>query len=288
MDDSLFSVLRGVNREHFHEIWKKARNDDFDDLDEEEQRLGRIMLDHSDEYFNQFEFADALAEHDYDPESESNPFLHVTLHAVTEKQVEDRNPIEAFQFYNAMRRNKCGRHEAFHLLGIILTKFIFEVLKEKTPFPLDRYRATLKQYKLRRPEKIERLLADLEFNEERDPRMDPRMAVVLAELRERHPRIRMHEEDDDKWWSEGMKLLDSGDLPGARRKFEQLIVAEPGHHDGYEGLAIVYRRMGKKEEALPRIEYALVLAKGLFEEKTLDQEILDEIETERKKIRAIR
>src|SRR4030042_4087962 len=130
MDGSVFGVLRGTNRKHFHDIWKKAQKGELHDLSEEEQRLGKIMLDHSDEYFNQFEFADALADHEYAPGAEVNPFLHVVLHAVAEKQVEDREPIEAFQFYNAMLRNKRSRHEAIHLLNIILVKFIFRTLKD--------------------------------------------------------------------------------------------------------------------------------------------------------------
>ena len=165
MDDSVFDTLRGINRKHFHDIWKKAQNGELQGLTEEEQRLGKIMLDHSDEYFNQFEFADALADHEYDPESEVNPFLHVLLHAVAEKQVEDRDPIEAFQFYNAMLRNKCSRHEAIHLLNIILVKFIFQILKEKKPFPLESYRKILKEYKSRNPKKINKLVEDIQFDE---------------------------------------------------------------------------------------------------------------------------
>jgi tetratricopeptide (TPR) repeat protein len=76
----------------------------------------------------------------------------------------------------------------------------------------------------------------------------------------------------------------SDDLEGAGRKFEQLILAEPEHHDGYEGLAVVYQRKGRKEEALLLIEHALTLARGFFEEGTLDQEILDEMEEEKRKI----
>jgi hypothetical protein len=168
MDDSAFKAFREINRKHFHDIWEKAKKGELEDFTEEEdRRLGKIMLDHSDEYFNQFEFADALAEHEYDPETETNPFLHVTLHAIAEKQIEDHNPIEAFQFYNAMLRKKCNRHEAIHLLNTILIKFIFEVLKKNTPFPLDDYRKTLKEYKSRRPEKIYRLLDDLPFDEMR-------------------------------------------------------------------------------------------------------------------------
>jgi hypothetical protein len=158
MDNSVFETLRGVNRKHFHNIWEKAKNRELQGLTDEEQRLGKIMLDHSDEYFNQFEFADALADHEYDPETGVNPFLHVTLHAIAEKQVEDRDPIEAFQFYNAMLKKKCSRHEAIHLLTTILVKFIFRTLKEKVPFPLESYRKILKEYKSRKPEKIDQLL----------------------------------------------------------------------------------------------------------------------------------
>ena len=165
MDDSVFETLRGINRKHFYDIWNKAKNGELQGLTEEEQRLGKIMLDHSDEYFNQFEFADALADHEYDPETEVNPFLHVILHAVAERQVEDREPIEAFQFYNAMLRNKCSRHEAIHLLNIILVKFIFQILKEKKPFPLETYRKILKEYKFRNPKKINQLVEDIQFDE---------------------------------------------------------------------------------------------------------------------------
>ena len=287
MDDSVFGMLRGTNRKHFHDIWEKAQKGELHGLSEEEQRLGKIMLDHSDEYFNQFEFGDALADHEYNPESEVNPFLHVTLHAIVENQIQDRNPIEAFQFYNAMLRKKCSRHEAIHLLNIILVKFIFQILKEKKPFPLESYRKILKEYKSRRPEKIDQLLESIQIDvkEEGDEkRINSRIERILGELKQRHPNIRAHEEDDDDWWQEGMRMLRSGDLEGAEKKFEQLILAEPEHHDGYEGLALVCQNRGRKDQALLLIEHALTLATGFFEEGTLDQEILDEIEEEKRKI----
>jgi tetratricopeptide (TPR) repeat protein len=288
MDDSAFETLRGINRKHFHEIWKKAQSGELQGLTEEEQRLGKIMLDHSDEYFNQFEFADVMADHEYNPESEVNPFLHVTLHAIAEKQIQDRNPIEAFQFYNAMLRKKCSRHEAIHLLNIILVKFIFQTLKDETSFPLDSYCKILKEYKSRKPEKIDQLLENIQIDgkQERNEKrkLDPRIERFLAELKQRHPNIRAHEEDDDDWWQEGMRMLRSGNLEGAEKKFEQLILVEPEHHDGYEGLALVCQRKGRKDEALLLIEHALTLARVFFEEGTLDQEILDEMEEEKREI----
>lgn len=156
--DSAFKELRQSSRQHFYHLWRKANKGELDGLTEEEQRLAKIMLAHSNEYFNQFEFADTLADHEFDPGSEVNPFLHVSLHAVAAKQVEARDPIEAFQFYNAMVRKKCTRHEALHLLITILIKFLFPVLKEGVEFDLAGYRKLLKTFKLRNPEKIIGLL----------------------------------------------------------------------------------------------------------------------------------
>jgi hypothetical protein len=179
--DPLFKLFREVNREHVHAIWQKAQSGDMEGLGEEEHQLAKIMLDHSDEYFNQFEFADVLADREFDPEREVNPFLHITLHAIVEKQVQDRDPIEAFQFYNAMLKNKCTRHEAIHLLGAILIKFIFPVLKERGKFSLDGYRNLLKKYKSRKPEKICDLL-EKEPDPILDKEVDPKSSEIFDEM----------------------------------------------------------------------------------------------------------
>jgi len=41
MDDFAFKTLRGINRKHFYDIWKKAQNGELQGLTEEEQRLGQ-------------------------------------------------------------------------------------------------------------------------------------------------------------------------------------------------------------------------------------------------------
>ena len=180
--DPLFKLFRGVNREHLHTIWQKAQTGDMEGLGGEEQQLAKIMLDHSDEYFNQFEFADVLADREFDPESEVNPFLHITLHAIAEKQVQDRDPIEAFQFYNAMLKNRCTRHEAMHLLSAILIKFMFPVLKERGRFSLDGYRNLLKKYKSRKPEKIFDLL-EKEPDPILDKEVDSKSSKIFDDMR---------------------------------------------------------------------------------------------------------
>lgn len=156
--DSAFEAFRQANWEHLYSIWRKAQDGQLDRLSEEERQLAEIMLAHSDEYFNQFEFADVLADRDFNPESEVNPFMHVALHALLEKQVKDHEPIEALQFYNAMLKNKCSAHEAIHLLMAVLLKFLFPIFKKRSRFDVDGYRKFLRIYKTRKPDKIMPLL----------------------------------------------------------------------------------------------------------------------------------
>ena len=180
--DSAFEAFRQANREHLHSIWRRAQDGQLDGLSEEERRLAEIMLAHSDEYFNQFEFADVLADREFNPDSEVNPFMHVALHALLEKQVKDHEPIEALQFYNAMLRNKCTAHEAIHLLMGILLRFLFPIFKKRSSFDLDGYRKLLKIYKTRKPEKIIALL-DSEPDSSETEEVDEKRFQVFDEMR---------------------------------------------------------------------------------------------------------
>lgn len=106
MEEELFKEITAFSGEHLHKIWEKAKNNDLADLNDEEKRYARIMQEHSDEFFNQFEFADLTYDHVYDPDTETNPFLHIALHAAAKAQLENKDPIEALQFYNAMLKRK--------------------------------------------------------------------------------------------------------------------------------------------------------------------------------------
>lgn len=151
--DEVFSEMRRFNREHMHMIWEVAKTGDLDVLGAEERRIAEAMLEHQDEYFNQFEMADVLADHEYDPESETNPFLHVTFHTIVENQLEARDPIEVYQFYNSMRKKKVSRHDTIHLIGAILAPLVVSTLRGR-PFDLEQYKSLLKRAKAKKPEKI--------------------------------------------------------------------------------------------------------------------------------------
>jgi hypothetical protein len=159
MIESILSLLRLADRQLLHRIWLKAREGNVEALRGEERLLAEVMLDHADEFFNQFEFSDVIGENEFDPQSETDPFKHVALHVVVENQLKSREPVEAIQFYNAMRRRKCSHHDATHLLAAILLHFLVPVLEHKKGrFELNGYRRLLKKFKSRRPEKIMGLL----------------------------------------------------------------------------------------------------------------------------------
>ena len=158
MDEEVRKILRQISREEMHELWGRAKERYYEGLNDEEKRIAKIMVEHEDEFHNQLEFADLTYDHDYDPDTEYNPFLHIMIHSIVEAQLEQKEPIETLQFYNAIRKKKYSHHETIHLVGQILSCLIFDVMKHKRPFNLELYRKLLKKYKSRNPEKFMDLL----------------------------------------------------------------------------------------------------------------------------------
>ena len=158
MDEEIRKLMRRVSREEMYELWGRAKEGDFEGLNDEKARIAKIMMEHEDEFYNQFEFADLTYDHEYDPDTEFDPFLHITIHSIVESQLEQKNPIEAYQFYNALRKKKYSRHDAIHFVGQILICMIFEVMKYQKPFNPEIYRKLLKKYKTRNPENLMDLL----------------------------------------------------------------------------------------------------------------------------------
>ncbi len=150
-------IFRSLNRRYMHRIWEYAKNNKLDELSEEEQAIGKLMLEHE-EYHNQFEFTDVMEDYPFYPGKEVNPFFHITIHVIVENQLKAKDPIEAYQFYNAMRRKKISHHETIHLIGSILVPLLFQLLKRQEPFDNELYKRLLKKYRDKKPEKISRAL----------------------------------------------------------------------------------------------------------------------------------
>jgi hypothetical protein len=157
-EDDFSKTLRAVYRKDLHDIWQKAKANEFEGLDAEQKHFAKIMVEHEDDFFKAFELADLTADREFDLDTETNPYLHMAIHSVLENQMESKDPIEALQFYNAMRQKKCSHHETLHLMGAILAPFMLNTLKNNTPFDLDSYKKLLKKYKNRKPDRIPELL----------------------------------------------------------------------------------------------------------------------------------
>lgn len=109
------------------------------------------------------------------------------------------------------------------------------------------------------------------------------IAELLAQYRREFPELRPHEEDDWDWREDAQELVQAGKYDEAEILFKKLIVAEPEHFDGHEGLALLYQRLGRSE-AVPLIMETYRMALKFFEQDTLDEPVLEEIEAEMKSI----
>lgn len=163
MNQSFEDINKKASREYLHKIWQAAKKDELDTLNDEENLLAEIMLEHKDEFYNDFEFADVAHERDYDPDSETNPFLHIILHSIVEKQIRQREPIEVYQFYNVMLRKKMAAHDIIHLIGRLVANFIYRMMHFNIEMDLKAYKSILKKCKNTNPNKIWESL-DIEFN----------------------------------------------------------------------------------------------------------------------------
>lgn len=101
----------------------------------------------------------------------------------------------------------------------------------------------------------------------------------LDGLRKLFPDIRPYDEDDLDWsWcDEGYQFLEACDFGMAELTFQRVIAARPQDPDGFEGLAMVYKAIGHKHEAVILIDEAVRLAKKKFAQEYLDEEALLEI-----------
>ena len=158
MKEEILKFLKKDNREQMYALWNRAREGDLDGLSVEEDRIARIMLDHKDELYNQLEFADLAYDHDSEPDTEYDPFMHIAIHSSVQAQLDLRDPVEVFEFYNAMRNKNHSHHDAIHFIGQIFVCLVFDVVESGRSFDLETYRSLLTKYKDGDPVKMMDLL----------------------------------------------------------------------------------------------------------------------------------
>ena len=147
MEEEVLKILNQDTRQDLYALWNRAKEGDFDGLSVAEDRMARVMLDHRDELHNQFEFTDLTYDHQSDPDTQYDPFLHIAIHSSVQAQLDLRDPVETSEFYNAMRNKNYSHHDAVHFIGQIFLYLIVDVIESNKPFDLETYRDLLTKYK---------------------------------------------------------------------------------------------------------------------------------------------
>ena len=105
--------------------------------------------------------------------------------------------------------------------------------------------------------------------------------TIRSWIKGRHPKIRRHQEDDLEWFNEGNALLRKGSFGLAENKFQKLVLSQPNHPDGYMGLAWVYAKTERLNEARILMDYALDLARMSVAQGEMDQGVVEWMMEER-------
>jgi hypothetical protein len=136
------AAFRQYSQQKFFEIWQKASEEEK--LEGEEASIAAAMLEHG-EYYDTWEKADTLANYEYDPETDVNPFLHVTIHSIVENQIAMNTPREVRTTLEKLEAKGESHHEAVHKIGTALIEEIFRTMKHNKPFDQKRYIQNLKR-----------------------------------------------------------------------------------------------------------------------------------------------
>ena len=100
----------------------------------------------------------------------------------------------------------------------------------------------------------------------------------LKEIKKEIDYITAHQEDDDLWGKEGFDFLTNRKFSLAEKKFKELIMSQPKHQEGYEGLAYTYCNINEHEKALWFMKKTINLAKNFLKGDHIDIEVIEEME----------
>ncbi len=140
--------LKALTREHMRLVWQAAQMGG-EHLNDDDRRTAEAMAEHS-EYAHLWDRLDRLSDAEITADG-TNPILHVTMHAVVEKQIAGGDPPATGQTVTALERRGLLHHEAVHRVASVLVGEIWHVMHEKRPFDPARYAAKLAELLRFRP-----------------------------------------------------------------------------------------------------------------------------------------
>ena len=97
----------------------------------------------------------------------------------------------------------------------------------------------------------------------------------LEHFRKQYPQIRPFEEEEDvEWWNEGLDLMRAGELDQAEATFTKLLLAQPDHSDGFNGLGLVYEKRNDRPHAELFLREAIRKAEQMVQKDSMDVKAL--------------
>jgi hypothetical protein len=142
MTDSFAKTFENIHRQSFRmtitKIWNTIKEGHSVELNQEDQKIYRTLLDHQ-EYQEYFENDDLLDGNECPASEGFNPFLHISLHQMAEDQLASETPVETALLCESIEKIGHSRHEAIHVIIMILIHVIFDAYKNNKPFNNERY-----------------------------------------------------------------------------------------------------------------------------------------------------
>jgi Domain of unknown function (DUF1841). len=118
----------------------RKHKEKIDTEEEDEEITERVMREHP-EYSNALEDIGRV----YDPDTEVNPYMHLEIHKIIEKQLSANDLPEVNQTLDRLIKSGLSRHESIHKIGTALAAEIYDIMKTRKPFDEKRYVNRLKK-----------------------------------------------------------------------------------------------------------------------------------------------
>lgn len=142
MTANFTKTFENLHRQKFrrtiNKVWNMIKEGLPADLNQEEKRLLPIIQEHQ-EYREYFENEDFLDGSEDQMEEGINPFLHISLHQMVEDQLNSKTPVEAARLYEYIEKQGYSRHDAIHVVIMVLIHMIYNAIEKNSSFDEKRY-----------------------------------------------------------------------------------------------------------------------------------------------------
>lgn len=118
--------MASLDHDYYCQVWKSVKQGEMENLDGKRKILAKLMLEH-DQYQYFWEIPHTFAEVELEKAFEmgrTNPDLHIAIETNIAEQVENKNPPEIRQAYDALLAVGTDPHEARHVIGRVWAEMI--------------------------------------------------------------------------------------------------------------------------------------------------------------------